>query len=883
MKLNREKEDIIKTRGSVLVTANPGTGKTLLLAYKYADLINEGIDPEKILCLTFTRKARREIEQRIGKIIAEQGISLELSKMKVYTFHAYANEVTATEESLSDDPMRYSIFRYMKENGMLDYPDEYLIEQFVPKTQTLFKYLKSFNVKPEDINIEQVRGLLEETDKYTKQEIDKFAGDFVETFRYCEKVKKGMDFQDILIELLNHVNSKKEEFDFVLIDELQDANLIQAEIALKSGKNFFAVGDKKQAIFGFQGGSILNFKYFEKGDKKILSENFRSSNKILDYAKNFFLENTREKSYSEELKNLRNKEEASKEKPKVYEIDRKELSPAVLSLVQELRKKYESVAIIGRTNDQVMSISRELKNRGIPFSSTFFSASEDAKRTIITFIRGVLSHDVSDVKQAMMTPFFPCSIQDAFRLSEEKKLDLVDVFEKFPGFRELRELVKNTEDVNYLFKTRILPVAVAYGKEYLLSALRMQEAYQESLKTLDSLTLDNIMDFLKASELFPEGHENEKERLTLTTVHKAKGREFDAVIYAPKKTPERSNFQDDVVTAILKLKNPDSGNSFEEEDLRIDFVALTRARSELCIVTEKPDRYLNSFSEEGNLNPEKAEETFSQREKRAYSLFLNDDFAQSKKLLHEKDAWIRAYVKNHFENIDHLSFSSLKDDPFEYFYQRIINAQQGSRAMSLGSKVHEVAQKLCRGEDEQSDPEIQPHKENIIRLLDQIRESYPEFVKAEEKMIVPLSKIFQTDSDLHFKGVIDAVFRSGNDYLIVDWKTDKKEDNASKHRQQLEAYRRAYSALNDIPLENINIAIGFSSLRPAINTGVIECRLDDKLPSKSAAKTLEKKVNRIISWRENVDRFFEEFVEKPPKINRNLWESVVEQYKKETS
>ena len=621
MELNQEKKDIIKTKGNVLATANPGTGKTLLLAHKYVDLIKEQIEPEKILCLTFTRKARREIEQRIRKIIAEQGVNLELSKMKVYTFHAYAHEVTGAEESLSDDSLRYSIFRYVKKNKMLNYGDEYLIETFVPKTQNLFNYLKSFNVRPGDINVEEVRRRLKETDKYTKQEIDKFAGDFVETFRHCEKVKKGMDFQDVLTELLNRLNRKKEKFDFVLIDELQDANIIQAEIALKSGKNFFAVGDKKQAIFGFQGGSTLNFKYFEKGEKKILSENFRSSNQILDYAKNFFLENTKEKSHSEELKNLRNKRGNSKEKPKVYEVTgKKELGGAVLALVQELREKYDNIAVIGRTNDQLTSISRELKNRGINFSSTFLSGSEDAKRAIITFIRGVLSDDVSDVKQAMMTPFFPCSLQDAFKLSEEKKLNLADVFEKCPKFKELRELVKNAEDVNDLFRTKILPVAVAYGKEYLLSVLRMQEVYQESLKSLDNLTLDNLTDFLKTSELFPEEHENEKEEVTLTTVHKAKGREFDAVIYVPKKTSERITLQDDVVTAILASKNVNAEKSFEEEDLRIDFVALTRAKSELCIVTENASRYANEFSEEGRLNSEKPKKFFP-KEKKELTIF----------------------------------------------------------------------------------------------------------------------------------------------------------------------------------------------------------------------------------------------------------------------
>ena len=882
MELNKEKKDIIQTKGSVLVTANPGTGKTLLLAHKYVDLIKKGTDPEKILCLTFTKKARREIEQRIRKMMDEHNISPELSRMKIYTFHAYANELTGSEE-LSEGSMRYAIFRYMKEKKMLNYGNDYLIDKIVPRTNTLFRHLKVLNVRPEEVNLEQVRAALTGTDKYSKEEIDKFAEDFIDMFRHCEHTKKGMDFEDILLEMHSHLNREKGKFDFVLIDELQDSNLIQAEIALKSGRNFFAVGDKKQAIFGFQGGSILNFKYFEKGEKRILSENFRSSNQILDYAKRFFLEHTKEQSHEEELRNLRNVQSTIKEKPKIYELqERKELDGAVLAMVQNLQDKHEDIAVIARTNDQLDSISKALSSRGIKFVSTFLPASKDAKKAIIDFIKGILSNDPRDVRQAMMTPFFPCTLQEAFRLSEQEA-GLPAILKNCPEFRDIRERTASIEDVNDLFKTKILPVAVAYGRDYLMAALRMHEVFQEALTALNNSGLDDLTDFLKASELFPEDQENEREKITLTTVHKAKGREFDAVIYIPKKTSERVTFQDDVTTAILKSKKIDPETSFEEEDLRIDFVAFTRAKSELRIITENKAKYANDLSEEITIPPEKTEESFFEREKRAYTLFLNDDFAGAKSLLHEEKAWIRNYVKRYFESLDHLSVTSLTDDPFDYFQNKIITLRQKNRALIIGSEVHKMAERLCKGEDVQVKPEFQPYKETLITLLGRIKESYPEFVETEPKIVIPISRVFQTDSDLNFEGFLDAVFRNGDDYMIVDWKTDMNEGRASKHRQQLEAYRRAYSALNDIPLEKIKVAIGFCSLRPTINTGTMDWKLDDKPPSKSAINTLAKKANSIISWKENPDLFFEQLMEKLPKNNRNLWQSIVQQCKKEIS
>jgi len=111
MSLNAEKQKIIEKEGNVLVIANPGTGKTDLLAYKYADLIKKGTNPEEILCLTFTEKARKEMEHRIRKIIEELGISLDISKLNVFTFHSYALDNIEENEILSNNLLRYVILK----------------------------------------------------------------------------------------------------------------------------------------------------------------------------------------------------------------------------------------------------------------------------------------------------------------------------------------------------------------------------------------------------------------------------------------------------------------------------------------------------------------------------------------------------------------------------------------------------------------------------------------------------------------------------------------------------------------------------------------------------------------------------------------------------
>ena len=114
--LNSEKLEILDLKGNVLVVANPGTGKTLLLAHKYAQLVRDGIKPEQILCLTYTNKAEDEMRQAIGKALLEDGIRLDFSKINVRNFHSYALEEIGELERISNDLLRYAIYRHLVEN-----------------------------------------------------------------------------------------------------------------------------------------------------------------------------------------------------------------------------------------------------------------------------------------------------------------------------------------------------------------------------------------------------------------------------------------------------------------------------------------------------------------------------------------------------------------------------------------------------------------------------------------------------------------------------------------------------------------------------------------------------------------------------------------------
>jgi ATP-dependent DNA helicase UvrD/PcrA len=224
---------------------------------------------------------------------------LKLSKLNIFTFHSFALDNIEQQEIISSNLLRFSIYKYLKDNEILNYGDSYLLDTIVPKMENLIRYLKTFGITPDMIDIESARAFLEADDKVGKEEKDKFAGDFIRIFKYYEKTKegRGVDYADMLIRFLKLRNIP--QYDFVLVDKLQDVNKMEADIALKSGKQFFAVGDKKQAIFGFQGGYIVNFNQFGDSTSCILSQNFRNTDEILSFAKEYFVSNTKEVSHRE--------------------------------------------------------------------------------------------------------------------------------------------------------------------------------------------------------------------------------------------------------------------------------------------------------------------------------------------------------------------------------------------------------------------------------------------------------------------------------------------------------------------------------------------------------------------------------------------------------
>ncbi len=879
MNINKEKQEIIEAEGNILVTANPGTGKTLLLAHKYVALVDSGVEQQKILCLTFTEKAKREMEERILKMNEEQECDIDPSKLNVFTFHSFALNNLESRDIVTSNLLRFSIYLYVKEKKFFSYGNSYILDKIVPKIENLIRYLKSFGVKPNDIDFEKSAKFLKEENNISPKELQLFLKHFIEIYRYYESVKsgRGYDYADLLIEYLKLKN--KPQYEFVLVDELQDVNKMEADIALESAKNFVAVGDKKQAIFGFQGGSILNFEAFSGFNKAVLSDNFRSTNEILNYSKEYFISKTSDDEIIDDLKELKNADDKTGDNVAIVEIDKSVLFSVAEKFLLELSKTDGKTAVILRTNTQISQLSKELEARGINFSSTHLSGSDEAKDDIILFIKGVLSNDIRLVKNSMFSSFFPLTIQKAFDLAKVKHEKPEDFLKECPEFSELRKRANNSKKVKDLFNDYIIPISLTYGKDYFITAKKLADAFIECFTVLEEITFNNVIDYLESTDLSTEEIEEEGS-VVLTTVHKSKGREYENVIYLPTQQRDHTNFIDNAVKAILCAKGINVDEELEEETLRVNFVAFTRAKEKLIIISDKASDYQNEFSEIKNVEQivEDSDPDLNESEKNAFTFFVNKNFEKAKSLLHKKDDWLVDYISNHFEQLISISYTSVNYDPFKYLKENILGIREFSDQMLTGSEVHKAAENLLNGEIPQVSKEALPFVENIKTILGEIKIEYPEVFEVEKLFDINLNEICDEPIDIRFRGKIDAIFKNDDSYLIVDWKTNRDTSKSSDYRRQLECYRRAFCEQNFLDPENVDIAIAYTGLRSPVSADEYKLSLERKKPGKNVFNTFLKHVNVILGWKANPQSYLDQLLQQKKSINENLWRAVIEQY-----
>ncbi len=578
--------------GPMLVLAGAGSGKTRVIEYRALFLVREGVRPESILLLTFTRKAAREMLSRAAKR------DERCEMIRGGTFHSFAYKTLKRYSKLIGFDGSFSVLdesdaadavgRSAESIGIVDRGKRF------PKKDTIKGIISSSINK--DLNIEEVL-------EAQYPDLLEFCGEIEAIRDEYERFKRKrgyMDYDDLLVNLklvLDDPRARErisKEYEYVMVDEYQDTNPLQGEIThllAKERRNIMVVGDDAQSIYGFRGSShknIMDFpKMFPECKMVTLEENYRSTQSILDVA-NAILENMEDK-YSKVLVSGL-KEEGEKPKFRRY------------------KDQYDEASGIARSIDSFRERGIDLDEQGVLFRSAFHSIAlqmELEKRGIpYRVVGGRKFYETAHVKDFISHLKIIANFKDD--LAWDRSLTVLAGI----GAKTSERIIDTITPVSGLDEA-ITRLGDGQPKAVRGLASLLKEASREELEVIDRLDLvldyyfpllkDNyddwnvrindletikeiggqyssLEDFLAdfAIDRPEKGTADapslrDRSAVTLTTIHSAKGLEWDAV------------FLMNVAEGALPISFSLNSDEELEEEQRLFYVAVTRARKKLII------------------------------------------------------------------------------------------------------------------------------------------------------------------------------------------------------------------------------------------------------------------------------------------------------------
>lgn len=583
-------EAVKSTDGPVLVIAGAGSGKTRTIVYRLAHLVEQGVDPSQILLLTFTRKAAQEMLHR-----AEAILGRPLHGTSGGTFHSFAY---ATLRMNTHD------IGYPSGFTLLDRGDSETIVRDLRKDLELGKGDKSYPKKNTLLDmVTKSRNKERPIDAIVEQEAFHLAS-YVEDFETIadeyDKYKRHhalMDYDDLLFELDTLLqeneplrNQLQMRFRYIMVDEYQDTNLVQARIvknlAGKTG-NVMAVGDDAQSIYAFRGANVANILEFPKifeGTKIIrLEQNYRSVQPILTMT-NHILANARmkfdKKLYSERM---------SEQLPEIiYSMSDQTQARLVVDKVIELSRKYlmHEIAVLFRAGYQSYHLEVALTRIGVKYQKYGGIRFHEAAhvKDVICYLRLILnSHDTMAWARSLehikgVGPKTVARIYEAMHTDGNEKY-MAKMRKKHPELDDLlNELdalrngaVKPAAAIDRVMAFYQPILTQKYPDDYpkrqagLEQLSQIAANYSELESFLGDLSLDGD----------PEEEKQKENALVLSTVHSSKGLEWKAVLII--------DCVEDRFPSKKSLNRPED----LEEERRLMYVACTRAMDSLHLFVPK--------------------------------------------------------------------------------------------------------------------------------------------------------------------------------------------------------------------------------------------------------------------------------------------------------
>ena len=609
--------------GASLVIAGAGSGKTRVLTYKIAWLLQQGMAPWQILALTFTNKAAREMKERIGRLVgAEQARYLQMG-----TFHSVFARILRAEADKLGYNSNFTIY---------DQTDARSLVKTIIKEMGLDDKVYKPSSVADRISMAKNHLLLPQAYQQSSWATDDASQKRPQVsniyIRYAERCRQAnaMDFDDLLVQtwilLKNHEDIRQkyvEKFHFVLVDEYQDTNYAQQQIVYlltKERQKVCVVGDDAQSIYSFRGANIDNILNFQSlyNDAKLfkLEQNYRSTQLIVQAANSLIRRNERQIPKNVFSKN----EHGERLQLKPAYSDREEamiVTQDIKRLKANDRCSWSDFAILYRTNSQSRSFEEQMRKDGIPYriygGLSFYQRKEikdviayfrlianpndeEAFKRIINYpARGIGDTTVGKIIQAAQV--YGVSL---WQVIKEPGLFPMDVSKgtmtKLQNFRQLIEgwiERLQTEDAYSLGHDVIMNSGISKDiysgrnpedlsrQENLEEFLGGMQDFVESRKEEDMGDEVYLPDFLQEVALLTDldsdnGDENDK--VVLMTIHAAKGLEFPTVFVVGL---EENIFPSPMCTNSMREL---------EEERRLLYVAITRAEKH-CILTCAQNRF----------------------------------------------------------------------------------------------------------------------------------------------------------------------------------------------------------------------------------------------------------------------------------------------------
>lgn len=598
------------TTGPHLVIAGAGSGKTRVLVYRVAHLVEEGVKPEEILLLTFTRKAASQMLHRASLLLDER-----CNKVSGGTFHSFANMTLRKYASLLGLNNNFTILDQSDAQDAISFVRTDFgfnkKEKRFPRKNTIQEIISKSINKSCDIGVilydeypqflEWCEDLKKIRDEYKKYKESKSLLDYDDLLVYLRDLLDK--HQDLRIKLSN-------KYKYIMVDEYQDTNKLQAHIVCllaSSHQNVMVVGDDSQSIYSFRGANfknIMDFPKIFKGCKIItLEENYRSTQPILNLTNKII--NSAQDKFE---KNLYTNKKEGNLPIYVDAEDENSQSKFVADKILELREEgveLSDIAVLFRSGWHSNDLEVELASRNIPFvkygGQKFVEAAHI--KDMISYLRiaynifdAVSWHRILLLIGGIGTKTAQNIINEIINLKKGFNLDL-KTLGKSQDLVKLIDLLKNIDLTNNS-PYDLIKLFLDYYSPLLKDKY---DDFNKRLNDLDSLEriaarYDNLEEFLTDMSLEPPERniveagikDKDDRRLTLSTIHSAKGLEWHTVflIYVAEGH----------LPSYLSLEDSEQ----IEEERRLLYVAATRAKENLFLIKPQIDRSPRSYFDSGS-------------------------------------------------------------------------------------------------------------------------------------------------------------------------------------------------------------------------------------------------------------------------------------------